>query len=220
LVDGAARTASIKALTYCDTFRLEREDFARIMKKFPQFRASMEAEVADRVAKFKQTMKAPATRQRKFRRSVYLSTSGDALPTPQSQDEVAASLSDGVPSPVAPASPRGGRGKSYFAAGSATSEDSPRGRRKDTLGSQPNRRAMSTAYDTELLNNLVERVMLLERNAHAPPLPAVYRLVQPPQQTAPTNVGRARNDSGRGSFASGGAELPGTSRETVLSDDS
>jgi CRP-like cAMP-binding protein len=67
LVDGARRNASIKALTYCDTFRLEKNDFNRIMHKFPHFRRILENEVAERVAQFKATQK-PATDKVKRRR--------------------------------------------------------------------------------------------------------------------------------------------------------
>ena len=65
LVDGARRNASIKALTYCDTFLLQKADFTRIMGKFPHFRKILEEEVADRVAQEKEKQKGQQSKQKK-----------------------------------------------------------------------------------------------------------------------------------------------------------
>jgi CRP-like cAMP-binding protein len=82
LVDGARRNASIKALTYCDTFRLQKRDFQRIMHKFPHFRKILEEEVADRVQKFKESTKDQSPKaKRKQRKSREAYISGDASMT-------------------------------------------------------------------------------------------------------------------------------------------
>lgn len=52
IVEEAHRTASIKALTYCDVFRLEKRDFATILKKFPAFRDSVKQQMEERVKQF------------------------------------------------------------------------------------------------------------------------------------------------------------------------
>jgi len=82
LVDGARRNASIKALTYCDTFLLQKEDFTRIMGKFPHFRKILEEEVADRVAQEKEKQKGQQGKQRKRirKRSAFGATSLDEPP--------------------------------------------------------------------------------------------------------------------------------------------
>ena len=38
LILGEKRTASVKALSYCEIFILTREDFNRIRKEYPEFR--------------------------------------------------------------------------------------------------------------------------------------------------------------------------------------
>eukprot|EP01065_Artemidia_motanka_P010605 TRINITY_DN1563_c0_g1_i1.p1 TRINITY_DN1563_c0_g1~~TRINITY_DN1563_c0_g1_i1.p1 ORF type:complete len:1018 (+),score=195.57 TRINITY_DN1563_c0_g1_i1:111-3164(+) len=42
---GGLRTASIKALSYCDLFRLDRQDFFHILQRFPRFRESIKLEM-------------------------------------------------------------------------------------------------------------------------------------------------------------------------------
>ena len=42
------RTASIKALTYCDLFRLDKEDFHKILVEFPNFNEQIQNEIATR----------------------------------------------------------------------------------------------------------------------------------------------------------------------------
>eukprot|EP01065_Artemidia_motanka_P023902 TRINITY_DN28553_c0_g1_i1.p1 TRINITY_DN28553_c0_g1~~TRINITY_DN28553_c0_g1_i1.p1 ORF type:complete len:1001 (+),score=378.89 TRINITY_DN28553_c0_g1_i1:159-3161(+) len=39
------RTASVKALTYCDLFRLDRSDFTSIVKRFPSFQEEVQREI-------------------------------------------------------------------------------------------------------------------------------------------------------------------------------
>ena len=57
LVDGAKRTASIKALTYCDVFRLEKRDFSAILSKFPMFRDSVKIAMEGRIMDFQNAKK-------------------------------------------------------------------------------------------------------------------------------------------------------------------
>jgi hypothetical protein len=54
MVDEATRTASIKTLSYCDVFRLEKEDFNNILGKFPVFKANVLDAMEERVRTFKQ----------------------------------------------------------------------------------------------------------------------------------------------------------------------
>jgi voltage-gated potassium channel len=60
LVAEAKRTASIKALTYCDVFRLEKQEFSHILGKFPAFKENVETEMEERVRTFHTTAKPPS----------------------------------------------------------------------------------------------------------------------------------------------------------------
>eukprot|EP01062_Namystynia_karyoxenos_P009353 TRINITY_DN1330_c3_g1_i1.p1 TRINITY_DN1330_c3_g1~~TRINITY_DN1330_c3_g1_i1.p1 ORF type:complete len:933 (+),score=262.85 TRINITY_DN1330_c3_g1_i1:205-3003(+) len=53
LID-TTRTASIRALTYCDCFRLDKADFHAILDAFPAFKASVGSEIAKREEQQKQ----------------------------------------------------------------------------------------------------------------------------------------------------------------------
>lgn len=53
VVPSARRTASVKALTYCDVFILGREKFLRILKTFPLFREQVREEMESRIKQFK-----------------------------------------------------------------------------------------------------------------------------------------------------------------------
>eukprot|EP01062_Namystynia_karyoxenos_P073792 TRINITY_DN7061_c0_g1_i2.p1 TRINITY_DN7061_c0_g1~~TRINITY_DN7061_c0_g1_i2.p1 ORF type:complete len:1093 (+),score=297.78 TRINITY_DN7061_c0_g1_i2:111-3281(+) len=59
--EGAPRTASIKALSYCDLFRLEKTEFLSILRRFPRFREQIKQQMRKherRVSKLEQAMEA------------------------------------------------------------------------------------------------------------------------------------------------------------------
>jgi hypothetical protein len=51
LVLGEQRTASVKALTYCEVFILEREDFVRVRNEYPEFKEVLNKMSTERVEK-------------------------------------------------------------------------------------------------------------------------------------------------------------------------
>lgn len=52
-VESALRTASIKALTYCDVFSLRREDFVSLLSKFRSLRESIEGQMKERIRDYR-----------------------------------------------------------------------------------------------------------------------------------------------------------------------
>ena len=101
IVEEARRTASIKALTYCDVFRLKKNDFGIILEKFPAFKVDVEREMEERVKQFQATNNGPVVPKREKKRK----PKKDEVVTIDSADDTGGSRSPrsrkGAPGPGA-----------------------------------------------------------------------------------------------------------------------
>ena len=95
IVEEAKRTASVKALTYCDIFRLEKQDFSVILRKFPAFKDSVQQQMEDRVKQFLvQNANAIAIVPKRVKKVAPLVSGGPAPPSPTHGDALSKSQSN------------------------------------------------------------------------------------------------------------------------------